>query len=332
MATPIGWFVHIQGMTESSVLVAGEALVDMFPTTGGRLADVETFRRAAGGAPANVAVGMARLGAAPLLWTRLGDDPFGTHLEDVLAENGVHSEFIVQDTDGKTAHTLVADDPNADQSFTFYRDGTATFAMEPGTVPDEVLADIEWVHFGGVMLSSEPSRTAMFDLVERAQAQDCLVSFDPNTRPDLWPDTSDLEATTRKALEYADVVKTDRDDLSFLLEDPADIAAVAATICEYGPHTVLLTRGGEGAYARATADAPWGEASVEHPGFDVEVVETTGAGDAFFTGSIIGLRETGSLAAAVEFANAVGALATTETGAMAGLPDRTAVESLLDGS
>jgi fructokinase len=319
-------------MTDSSVLVAGEALVDMFPTTGGRLADVETFRRAAGGAPANVAVGMARLGAAPLLWTRLGDDPFGTHLEDVLAENGVHSEFIVQDTDGKTAHTLVADDPNADQSFTFYRDGTATFAMEPGTVPDEELADIEWVHFGGVMLSSEPSRTAMFDLVERAQAQDCLVSFDPNTRPDLWPDTSDLEATTRKALEYADVVKTDRDDLSFLLEDPADIAAVAATICEYGPHTVLLTRGGEGAYARATADAPWGEASVEHPGFDVEVVETTGAGDAFFTGSIIGLRETGSLAAAVEFANAVGALATTETGAMAGLPDRTAVESLLDGS
>lgn len=332
MVTPIGWFVHTQGMTESSVLVAGEALVDMFPTTGGRLADVETFRRAAGGAPANVAVGMARLGSAPLLWTRLGADPFGMHLGDVLADNGVHSEFVVRDTERKTAHTLVADDPDADQSFTFYRDGTATFAMEPGTVSDEVLADVEWVHFGGVMLSSEPSRTAMFDLVERAQEQDCLVSFDPNTRADLWPDPSDLQATTTRALEYADVVKTDRDDLSFLLEDPADIAGVAATISEYGPHTVLLTRGGEGAYARATADAPWGAASVEHPGFDVDVVETTGAGDAFFTGSIIGLRETGSLAEAVQFANAVGALATTETGAMAGLPDRAAVESLLDGS
>ena len=212
-------------MTDSNVLVAGEALIDLFPTESGRLADVETLRRAAGGAPANVAVGMARLGTPPLLWARLGDDPFGEHLRDVLGANGVPDSLVAIDEDRKTAHALVADDPDADQSFTFFSEGTATFAMEPGAVSDERLRDVEWVHFGGVMLSAEPARTAMFDLVERANDHGCTVSFDPNTRADLWPEQSVLTETIERAVRLADVVKTDREDLAFLLEDPADIVA-----------------------------------------------------------------------------------------------------------
>lgn len=318
-------------MADSDVLVAGEALIDMFPTEPGRLADVETLRRAAGGAPANVAVGLARLGAPPLLWTRLGDDPFGEHLADVLEANGVHDDLVAVDDQRKTAHTLVAEDPDADQSFTFFKEGTATFTMEPGAVPEQRLAEVEWVHIGGVLLCSEPARSAMFDLVERASDHGCTVSFDPNTRADLWPDESVLAETIERTLGYADVVKTDRDDLDFLLGEPGSLEDVADAIADYGPHTVFLTRGGEGAYARATPDAPWGGTTVERPAFDVEVVETTGAGDAFLAGSIAGLRETGSLAEAVRFAAAVGALATTETGAMAGLPDRETVETLLAG-
>lgn len=315
-----------------TVLIAGEALVDLFPTESGRLADVETLRRAAGGAPANVAVGMSRLGSPPLLWTRLGDDPFGEHLLDVLDDNGVPDDLVVFDDERKTAHTLVADDPDADQSFTFFKEGTATFAMEPGGVPEETLADVEWVHFGGVLLCQEPGRSAMFDLVERARERGCTVSFDPNTRADLWPDQSVLEETIERAIGLADVVKTDRDDLSFLLNGATDFESVATSISEYGPHTILLTRGSDGAYARATDDAPWGPETVEQSAFDVGVVETTGAGDAFLAGSITGLRGTGSLADAIRFATAVGALATTETGAMSGLPDREAVETLLERS
>jgi len=194
-------------MTDPDVLIAGETLIDLFPTTTGPLADAETFDRRAGGAPANLAVAMTRLGTAPYLWTRLGADPFGEHLADVLETQGVPDRFVEVDADRKTAHTLVGDDPAADQSFVFYKEGTATMAMEPGTVPDETLANLEWVHFGGVMLCEAPVRTAMLDLAERAQAQDCTVSFDPNTREDLWPDPADLEPTMRRALELADVVK-----------------------------------------------------------------------------------------------------------------------------
>jgi len=316
-------------MHDQDVLVAGETLIDLFPTSPGRLADIDQFERAAGGAPANVAVAMTRLADPPLLWTRLGDDPFGEHLADVLAEEGIPQEYVVADDERKTAHTLVAEDPDADQSFTFFKEETATFAMDPTTVEDATLDALDWVHVGGVMLCDEPARTAMLDLVERATHHGCTVSFDPNTRPDLWPHQGVLEEITERMLGQVDVVKTDRDDLSFLLEDPGNRDGVVEAIAAYGPHTVLLTRGGEGAYARSTSAAPWGEATVERDAFDVDVVETTGAGDAFTAGLIVGLRKTRSLGDAVTFASAVGALATTATGAMAALPSRSAVDELI---
>ncbi|MFB6202165.1 MAG: carbohydrate kinase family protein [Halorhabdus sp.] len=317
-------------MPSPDALVAGEALIDMFPTTSGRLADAETFERRAGGAPANLAVAMTRLGAAPYLWTRLGSDPFGDHLADVLTDQGVPDQFVEVDPDRKTAHTLVGDDPEADQSFVFYKEATATMAMEPGTVPDDTLTGLDWVHFGGVMLCEQPARTAMLDLAERAQAAGCTVSFDPNTRPDLWPDPGELEPTMHSALELADVVKTDREDLSILLETTDDsIDAVADELLEYGPHTVFLTQGAEGTYGVATGEAPWGPAEVRHPAFEVTAVDTTGAGDAFTAGAITALLEGQSLSDAVAFANAVGALTTTEKGAMVPLPTREDVKALL---
>lgn len=320
---------HSMDMTTPAVLVAGEALVDLFPTSGGRLADAESFRRRAGGAPANVAVGLARLETEPLLWTRVGTDPFGTHLQAVLDREGVPEDLVVVDEERKTAHTLVGDDPTADQSFTFFESGTATMAMEAGTVSEATLDAVEWVHLGGVLLCREQGRAAMLDLAERAQAAGCTVSFDPNTRLDLWPDRETLAATMERALTLTDVLKTDREDLSILLDTETDIDTVARALQTYGPHTVCLTRGSEGTYACSTPDAPWGETVVEAPAPDVSVVETTGAGDAFVAGLVTALQTNGlDLPGGVRFANAVGALATTDTGAMAALPTRAAVTDL----
>jgi fructokinase len=317
-------------MTSKNALIAGEVLVDLFPMTEGPLAEVETFERRAGGAPANLAVAMTRLDAAPYLWTRLGGDPFGRHLQKILTHQGVPNRFLEVDDERKTAHTLVGDDPAADQSFVFYKEGTATMAMEPGTVPDNALSALEWVHFGGVMLCEEPARTAMLDLAERAGEAGCTVSFDPNTRADLWPDPTDLAPTMRSALALADVVKTDREDLSILLETKGEsIESVAKELTTYGPNTVFLTQGGEGTYGLATPGSPWGPAETEQSAFDVDVVETTGAGDSFTAGVITALLEEQAFKQAIRFGNAVGALATTDTGAMAPLPTREAVEELL---
>jgi len=317
-------------MSDADVLVAGEALIDLFPVESGPIADAETLRRRAGGAPANVAVALARLGYPPLLWTQLGDDPFGHHLESVLTDNGVHEEFLEWNSERKTAHTLVGQDAEGDQSFTFFADETATFMMEPGTVSDDRLEAIEWVHAGGVTLFTEPARSATFDLLERANDCGCTVSFDPNTRADLWSDETVLVESLERALSLVDVVKTDQDDLSILMET-GDENAVADAVLDRGPHTVLLTRGSGGTYAKASSDAPWGPAASEFDGYDVDTVETTGAGDAFVAGSIAGfLFECESLSETIRFASAVGALATTATGAMDGLPTAGAVASLIE--
>jgi len=182
-----------------------------------------------------------------------------------------------------------------------------------------------------VSLCTEPARTATLDLLERAGEHGCTVSFDPNTRPDLWPDDTVLIETLERAIELADVVKTDQEDLSVLI-DAADEDAIADAVLDMGPHTVLLTRGGEGAMARATADAPWGPAEAAFGGYDVDVVETTGAGDAFVAGTIaaLGLQHVG-LAEALQYASAVGGLATTATGAIGGLPTAADVETLVAG-
>lgn len=319
-------------MGDHQILVAGEALIDLFPATSGPIADAETLTRRAGGAPANVAVALARLGHPPLLWARLGDDPFGDHLADVLADNGVREALLERDPELKTAHTLVGEDDEGDQSFTFFADETATFAMQPGTVSGETLESVEWVHVGGVTLHTEPSRSATLALMERAADHGCTVSFDPNTRADLWPERSVLVETLERALELADVVKTDQDDLSVLIE-AADEEALAEDLLERGPHTVMLTRGSEGAMARASEEAPWGPASTAFGGYEVDVVETTGAGDAFVAGSIAGfLSECSSLAETVRYASAVGALATTATGAMDGLPSADDVAEIIADS
>ena len=312
-------------MTHRDVLVMGETLIDFLPDSSGSLSTVESFERRAGGAPANVAVALSRLGVDPWFWTRVGEDPFGQFLADVLDAEGVTDRFVERDPAAKTSLAFVSHDEAADRAFTFYRHETADTRFEPGAVPDDVLDAVSWVHVGGLTLADEPARMATLDLVERARDRDCLVSFDPNARPELWSSREAFADAVAELLPLADVVKATPEDLreAGLTGTPS---ALAEAVCERGPHTALLTLGRDGALARATADAPWAAGTVTHPGYAATAVDTTGAGDAFTAGVVAALAagET-SLDSALGFANAVAALTTTAPGAMTALPDRTAV-------
>ncbi|WP_226006381.1 carbohydrate kinase family protein [Natrinema salinisoli] len=313
------------------VLVAGETLIDCIPERPGPLEDVAGFERRPGGAPANVAVALSRLEEPPLFWTRVGEDPFGRYLERTLADRGLPDEFVDRDPDAKTSLAFVTHDETGDREFTFYRDGTADTRLEPGRIDDETLSECEWVHAGGVTLASGSSRAATMDLLERAAAADCTVSFDPNLRPELWPDTETFASVVRDALACVDVCVATVEELEALGFAGDTPTAIASAAVERGPiHTVLVTRGDEGAIAVADDDAPWGAATVDHPGFSVETVDTTGAGDAFVGGAISALRASRRLEGTVAFANAVAATATTAPGAMTALPTRDAVTSLLE--
>ena len=338
------------------ILVAGEALVDFIPGSRGPLSTVETFHRRAGGAPANIAVGLARLGVTPRFWTRIGDDAFGDFLLETLVNAGVDDAHVVRDPTAKTSLVFVSLDPDAERSFSFHRNGTADTRMQPGAVSDSDLEPVDWVHAGGVTLSGGSSREATFELLERAGAREnVVVSFDPNARPELFIE-HDLGDSVERAFAAVDVVKTTVEDLlAAELVPPGttddDAAAVAETVCGHGPHTALVTRGGDGSLVRAEPDAPWNPTRdpivVEHPGYPVEAVDTTGAGDAFTAGAIASLSGaigTGDEAApsaafdgenplegALAVANAVAARTTTARGAMTSLPSRTEALALRDG-
>jgi fructokinase len=311
-------------------LVVGECLVDLHPAAAaaGDLGDADAYVRHPGGAPANVAVGLARLGEAPGLWTRLGADGFGDFLADTLREEGIPEAYVERDLDAPTGLALVALDADGERSFSLYLEGTAAAALDPGTVDDAALGGLDWVHVGGVELANEPVRSTVFDLLDRVP-EGVTVSFDPNARPSLWRGF-DYADTLARALSAVDVLVASAEDL-----EPAGYEgaaeALASAVTADGPHTAVITRGAAGAYARSTAGAPWGSGHAEHGGFEADVVDTTGAGDAFTAGVIDALDGGASLAVALRFANAVGARATTAQGAMAALPTRRAVESFLDG-
>jgi fructokinase len=323
------------------ILVAGESLVDFLPDSAGLLADVENFSRRAGGAPANVAVALARLDATPWFWTRVGEDPFGDHLAETLSSFGVPDRFVERDPAAKTALAFVSHDEAADREFTFYRDGTADTRVEPGGVPDETLDAVEWVYLGGVMLAADPGRSATLDLAERAATRDCTVVFDPNARPELWAGADrEFAGLVAEMLDFADVVKATPEDLDAAGFDGESPEALARTVTEAGPHTVLLTLGGSGAFALSTEEAPWSADAASHSGYDVHPVDTTGAGDAFTAGALAALAgeidgvegvdaET-SLSEVLGFANAVAAVTTTDSGAMAALPTRETVREFRD--
>jgi len=315
-------------VSPADVLVAGESLVDFFPVGGLSGAENDTFRRRAGGAPANVAAAMGNLDAPPLLWTYLGDDALGEFLRATLDETPVRPRFIIQRENASTGIALV--DETVRGGFTLYLEGTATADFDPADLPETVFVGLEWIHLGGVLLAYEPTRSAMFDLLERAEAHGCTISFDPNTRPSIWPSTGECVTVLDRVLDSVDVVVGHTDDFpTAAFAD--DATALIAELLNRGVSAAFVTKGAAGAEMETRTDSPWGKHRGDHSGFDVAVEDTTGAGDAFTAATIVGLREENtSPTEALELASASGAITTTETGAIAALPNRSTVRAWLE--
>ena len=304
------------------VLVAGETLIDFIPDRTGSLSAVESFSRRAGGAPANVAVGLARLDRTPWFCTALATDAFGDYLATVLDREGIPDRFVSREADARTALAFVSHGADADREFTFYRAETADRQFDAGGVPDDVLESVDVVVVGGVTLTVEPARSATFELVERAQAMGCRVCFDPNVRPELWE--VDPVPTVRRVLSATDLLKVSREDLvdGPLPEEPE-------ALLDAGPNAVFLTEGDAGARLVAADGSPWGRGEWRHGGYRVDdVVDTTGAGDAFTAGVVAGLVDGATPEELLAFANAAAAVSTRSAGAMTALPERTAVRRI----
>ncbi len=314
----------------ADAICLGELLIDFVPTvTGVDLIDAPAFVKAPGGAPGNVAVGLARLGIPSAFMGKVGDDPFGHFLANTLTEAGVDISPLRFSTEARTALAFVSLRADGEREFMFYRHPSADMLFAPQEVDVAAIDHAKLLHFGSISLIGEPSRGATLHAVDTARAAGCLVSYDPNLRLPLWPDATAARAGMWLGLKKAHVVKLSDDESEFLTGF-RDLDAARQALWHDGLKLLVVTRGRAG----CVYFTPAFSGTVES--FPVEAVDTTGAGDGFVAGLLQGLladpatvQDEARLRELCRFANAVGALATTARGAIPALPERERVRDFL---
>ncbi|TDE24185.1 aminoimidazole riboside kinase [Vibrio owensii] len=300
----------------SKIWVTGDAVVDLIPDT------ESTYLKCPGGAPANVAVAISRLGGNSAFFGRVGQDPLGRFMKATLAQEQVNTDYMLLDEAQRTSTVIVDLDDSGERSFTFMVKPSADQFLIPADIPE--FAQGEWLHVCSIALANEPSRSSTLKAMQDIKAAGGFVSFDPNLREEVWANPEELKPVVRQAIELADVVKFSDDELLFLT-DTDSLEAGLEAIKAFDNTLVLITQGAKGALVvfEGEQELIAGQA--------VKPVDTTGAGDAFVGGLLARLAQQNEWAnkeaihSAVNWANGCGALATTQKGAMTALPTQDAL-------
>lgn len=312
------------------VVCLGEMLIDFVSTVSGTtLEDAPAFKKAPGGAPANVAVGLSRLGLKATFMGKVGDDPFGRFLADTLAASGVDVGPVRFSKEARTALAFVSLRADGEREFTFYRHPSADMLWTPDEVDAKVIHSAKLLHFGSISLISEPSRGATLRAVDLAHEAGLLVSYDPNLRPALWGGPAEAKAGIMLGWPRAHIIKISEDEAQYLTGE-SDLIRAGRSLWHDRLKLMTITLGCNGCIYLTSRF----EGMVA--GITVETVDTTGAGDGFLAGLLRGLLEDPNalddeprLREVCRFANIVGALTTTERGAIPALPDLARVKGFL---
>ena len=326
------------------VVCLGEVLVDFVAEdVNVALENVVRFRRAPGGAPANVACGVVRLGGTAALVGKVGDDPFGRMLRRTLDDVGVDTSGLATTAEARTTLAFVGVHRSGRKDMCFYRHPGADMMLSAADIDAAEITSAKALHFGSISLIDPLPREATLRAARIAREAGLLVTFDPNYRQDLWPSEAEARQRIAEGLALAEVVKVSDEELS-LVAGSDDPLTAAEYILAQGPRLVVISCGAEGSRAFLRSDAPGRSSSdCQTPGFPVRAVETTGAGDGFMASLLVDLlaaRDAGRQVAALgeddlrritQRANAAGALTCTRAGAIPGLPNRGEVDRFLAG-
>ncbi len=319
----------------SRVVCLGEALIDFVSDVSGvDLMDAPGFRKAPGGAPANVAVGVAKLGTSAAFLGKVGDDPFGRFLARSFGEAGVDTSHMLFDTKARTGLAFVSLAPDGERDFCFFRNPSADMLLTPEELPVDLLRGCKVFHYGSITLIQDPSRAATLRAIEVAKEAGAIISYDPNLRLPLWPSADAAREGMLSGLPYADFVKVSEEELEFLFGSD-DVPDGIGKLHDMGIALIAVTAGANGC---TLSD---GERQVSHTGFRVNAKDTTGAGDGFVAAVLHHLVEADrgtplkalpkdEIEALARYANAVGAITTTQKGAIPALPTAEAVQDFLN--
>lgn len=297
------------------VLTIGEPMGLMVATEPKALKDVTTFRRYVCGAEVNFAVGMSRLGHETAYISRVGNDPFGQHILDFLAEQHISTDYVTLDDVNRTGMQLKAKTLEGDPEVVNFRRFTAFSYMEPSVVDSVQWESYDHLHVTGIPPAlSETCRETSIAMMKAAKAHGVQVSFDTNLRPALWPSEDVMRENINYLASLADIVLPGLGEGKILtgFETPEEIADF---YLKQGAKAVIVKLGIKGAYVKTADEAFYA------PAYIVEnVVDTVGAGDGFAVGTISGRLEGLSWSEAVRRGAAIGALQVQVEGDNEGLP------------
>lgn len=263
-------------MQMTTVYTIGEALIDFIPANKGvELKSVESFTKAAGGAPANVACAVAKLGGHAAFIGKLGADAFGDFLVDKLVASSVDVSRVLRTNEANTALAFVSLKEDGDRDFSFYRNPSADMLLHEDEISGSWFAKGDLLHFCSVDLIEAPVKYAHRKAIELARKAGVVISFDPNVRLPLWPDGESCRRAIHEFLPLSHIVKISDEELTFITGIANEKEAISSLFVGDVQHVI---------YTRGAAGATWfsrGGLEVSVPGNRVDVADTTGAGDSF---------------------------------------------------
>ena len=307
------------------VICIGECLIDFVSKELDKpIGECREFKKAAGGAPANVAVGLAKLGIESGLIGKVGQDDFGHFLQNTLIKHNVNMDNFILDKDVRTTLAFIATRSDGGKSILFYRNPGADMMLRVDNIDIDFVKTARILHLGSVSMSQEPSRKATFYAIEVARKSGVTISLDPNLRLSLWPSQKQAKEIVLEAIKQCDILKCNMEEIQILTETERWQEGTNK-ILDMGVKLVVVTDADKGCYYNNYT------LSGAVPSFDVNPIDFLGAGDSFTSALLYmilkknmlpSLQEVNGkeLYTALEFANAVGAIATLKKGAIPSLP------------
>lgn len=309
---------------KKKLLLVGEPMGLFIAQEEARLEDVNLFSAQVAGAEFNVAVGLSRLGHSVGYMTKLGSDPFGKRIVKTMEKNGIDTSLITYCDDHKTGFMLKGKTSHGDPDIFYFRKDSAASTISVSDLQKLDLSDYGYLHITGILPPlSQSALEATRYLMERARKSGMTVFFDPNLRPQLWPDTETMVNELNLLAGFADYVLPGCKEGKILCgtDDPEKIAAFYLS---HGAKAVIVKTGPKGAYAATKAG---GFRSPTYPA--KKIVDTVGAGDGFAAGVISAVMEDLPLEEAVRRGNAIGTMQVMSVGDNEGLPTREELEHFM---
>lgn len=260
-------------MKKFDLSTLGEILID-FTYAGKSPAGANLFEQNAGGAPANVACAVSKLGGKSAFIGKVGRDMHGEFLKKTLVRCNVDAEGLIMSDDAFTTLAFVSLSESGERSFSFARKPGADTLITPEEVREDIIKDSYVFHFGSLSLTNEPAKSATLYAIETARKNKTIVSYDPNWRPALWEGRTDAEEEIRSVLESVDIIKISDEECGLVCDAKTPEEASEALLNK-GISVVIVTCGKDGALIRTKDGLVFSES------FKTDVKDTTGAGDSF---------------------------------------------------